>query len=38
MSVSPFATLLAEAEMFAAVAPMYLEASSNDMRVRVLFS
>ena len=38
MSVSPFCTLEAEAEMLAADADMYLLASSKDMRVRVLFS
>lgn len=36
--VSPLATLLPEAAMFAAVAPRYFDASSKESRVRVLFS
>ena len=37
MSVSPFCTELALAEIFAADADIYLLASSKLMRVRVLF-
>lgn len=38
MSVSPFCTELEEAEMFTVPAPRYFAASSNEQRVRVLFS
>jgi hypothetical protein len=38
ISVSPLDTLLLDADIFAALAPMYFDASSKDSLVLVLFS